>query len=83
MKSWNWERPSAKTVSDLQSPGPGRFARPIRIGKAQIEDAAANINELLQQVTIRPSFEDGQPNGLMAVTHQTRLHFQSDGIKKR
>lgn len=52
----------------------------IRMDREQVENAAKDINQLLQQVKIRPYFEQGKPNGLVlsniranSIFHKMRL----------
>ncbi|MEW5737070.1 MAG: type II secretion system protein GspC [Thermodesulfobacteriota bacterium] len=54
---------SGKTASRsmaASAPSPTNF----RLSRMDLENSMKNINQLMTQVRVRPSFENGQPNGL-------------------
>ena len=54
--------------------------RNITIKRATIEDASKNITQLLQQVNIRPYFENGKPSGLMLSRIRPNSVFKEMGL---
>lgn len=60
-----------------------RKARPqkITLRRAQIENAVEDINKLLNQVNIRPHYQDGRPDGLMLTRIKPRSIFLRMGLR--
>ena len=65
------------TVRDKRS---APATRNISITRDQIEGASKNINQLLQQVNIRPHFENGKPDGLMLSRIKHNSIFKQMGL---
>lgn len=55
-------------------------AQNIPITRAQVESATKDINQLLQQVNIRPHFENGKPDGLMLSRIKSDSIFKQMGL---
>ncbi len=53
----------------------------ISIRRSQIEDAMANVTELMGQIKIRPHFTDGQPDGLAVGSIKSRSIFRKMGLR--
>ncbi len=67
------ERPSRGVVR----PAAGRN---ISIKRSMIEDATKNVTQLIQQVNIRPYFENGKPSGLMLSRIRPGSIFRDMGL---
>ncbi|MBN1829266.1 MAG: PDZ domain-containing protein [Deltaproteobacteria bacterium] len=53
----------------------------ITIAKATIDDAFANMNEMLSQVRVRPHFKDGNPDGFMLSSIRSDSIFYKLGLR--
>lgn len=71
--------------SPARARAPQRISRPaagqnISIKRSMIEDASRNIPQLLQQVNVRPYFENGKPSGLMLSRIRPNSIFREMGL---
>ncbi len=53
----------------------------ITLRRAQIDDALQDVNQLLGDVSIRPHFQDGQPDGLMLSRVKPNSIFMRMGLR--
>ena len=53
----------------------------ITLRRAQIDEALQDVNQLLSDVSIRPHFQDGQPNGLMLSRVKPNSLFMRMGLR--
>ncbi|MCP4672511.1 MAG: PDZ domain-containing protein [Desulfobacula sp.] len=84
------------TMEKDAKPGRGRTSSPIAgstgrsstirsqkisLKRSQIEDAMANVTELMGQIKVRPHFKDGVPNGLALSSIKSRSIFRKMGLR--
>ncbi len=53
----------------------------LRIDRNEIDSALNNINQLMQQVRVRPHFKNGKPNGLILTHIRNNSIFNELGLK--
>jgi len=56
-------------------------SRNITLKRSQIDTAVQNVNNLMQQVRVRPNFTNGKPDGLRLTGIRPNSIFQNMGIK--
>jgi general secretion pathway protein C len=64
----------------IQRPGSGRSQK-ITLKRAHIENALADVNDLLTQVTIQPHFQDGKQDGILLTRIKPRSIFLRMGLR--
>ncbi len=77
-------RPSAKYAAARSRAGAKRRtprSQKITLRRAQIDEALQDVNQLLSDVSIRPHFQDGQPDGLMLSRVKPNSLFMRMGLR--
>jgi len=72
---------SRRPSGDKGPAGSARSSQKITLQRAQLDDAVADVNKLMQQVKIRPHFKNGQPDGLSLTRIKPGSIFQKMGLK--
>jgi len=77
-------RPAASYASARPAVGQGSRAprsQRITLRRTQIDEALQDVNQLLSDVSIRPHFQDGQPDGLMLSRVKPNSIFMRMGLR--
>lgn len=74
-------RRASPSMSRAGSVGGTTRAQRITLRRSQIEDAMANVSELMGQVKVQPHFENGQPDGLKMSSIKPRSIFRRMGLR--
>ena len=76
-------RPSLNAAARSRAGAKRRAPRSqkITLRRAQIDEALQDVNQLLSDVSIRPHFQDGQPDGLMLSRVKPNSLFMRMGLR--
>jgi general secretion pathway protein C len=74
------EKLSSEVKSKPQRIGRHEISQRIHVKRSQIKNATQNISQLLQQVNIRPNFENGKSSGLMLSRIKPNSIFNKMGL---
>jgi general secretion pathway protein C len=78
------DRPGVGPASALSPPSeaePDSEARKIALKRAEVEEAISDVNNLMQQVRIRPHFKNGKPDGLTLTRIRPDSIFRKLGLR--
>ncbi len=81
LQSGRSQRTSPSGRSEAVSKSSPARSYKIKLKRSQIEDAMANMNDLMNQVKVRPYIENGEPGGLILSGIKPNSLFRKMGLR--